>query len=205
MTDAMKTSRLYLLRHGPTTAPKGCFVGSTDVPLSGRGLSRLQGAVTPLQAVDCWYCSPMLRTRQTLKYLRQHGCPVHNPVYDERLREIDFGRWEMQTFAEIASADPQGIEAWNRYPDFTFPTGEAVPAFIRRAEEMLAVFSTANSGSICAVTHGGIIRTMICLALGLSVRNYLLFAVEPASLTVLELFTEGWILRGLNVLSSVVS
>jgi hypothetical protein len=41
---------------------------------------------------------------------------------------------------------------------------------------------------------------MICLALGLPPRSYLLFDVRPASLTVLELFPGGsGVLRGLNL------
>jgi alpha-ribazole phosphatase len=196
---SIQSTRLFLLRHGPTTAPAGCFVGSTDVSLSGQGLSRLKTLVPQLNKADCWYCSPMLRTRQTLEQLRRHDCPVNAPVYDERLREIDFGRWEMKTFAEIAAKDEEHIEAWNQYSNFVFPEGETVPDFIRRVQEMLTLFTLADSESIAVITHGGIIRTMICLALGISVRNYLLFDVQPASLTVLELFSEGGVLRILNL------
>ncbi|MCW5211081.1 histidine phosphatase family protein, partial [Desulfobulbus sp. N3] len=125
------------------------------------------------------------------------------PVYDERLREIDFGRWELQTFADIAAQDEELLPAWNQYLDFTFPEGEAVAAFIQRVEAMLAVFSgmetSAGTNTVAVVTHGGVIRTMICLALGISPRNYLLFDVQPASLTVLDLFSEGGVLRGLNL------
>lgn len=190
---------MHLLRHSPTTAPPGCLLGSTDVPLSGEGLSRLNGLIEPhLQTVERWHCSPMLRARQTLAHLREHGCPVRHPVEDERLREIDFGRWEMKTFAEIAAAEPTLIEAWQQHTDFVFPEGEAIADFVRRAEEMLKVF-IGLGGSIAAVTHGGVIRTMICLALGLPARNYLLFDVQPASLTILDLFPDGGVLRGLNL------
>ncbi|MCI5144351.1 MAG: hypothetical protein D3923_02210 [Candidatus Electrothrix sp. AR3] len=195
----VKSTLLYLLRHGPTAAPKGCFVGSTDVSLSGQGLARLKGLTDHLQPVERWYCSPMLRTRQTFARLRQAEGLLNDPVYDQRLREIDFGRWEMQTFAEIAATDPEQLESWSQYVDFAFPAGEPVSDFISRTEEMLSLFSAAESSNIGVVTHGGIIRTMICLALGLSVQNYLLFEVQPASLTLLELFSQGGILRGLNI------
>jgi len=202
MTDYMPT-QLFLLRHGPTSAPPGCFAGSSDVPLSGQGLARLDKISAQLKNIDCWYCSPMLRTRQTLQHLRHLGCRVGEPVYDERLREIDFGRWELQTFADIAAKDEELLPAWNQYLDFVFPEGEAVPTFIQRVEAMLAVFSgmetSTGTNTVAVVTHGGVIRTMICLALGISPRNYLLFDVQPASLTVLDLFSEGGVLRGLNL------
>ncbi|MGB5684282.1 MAG: histidine phosphatase family protein, partial [Candidatus Electrothrix sp.] len=158
-----------------------------------------------LKDVDCWYCSPMLRTRQTLEYLQQKGCSAAKPLYDQRLREIDFGCWELQTFANIAAQDEELLPAWNQYLDFTFPEGEAVAAFIERVKAMLTVFSgmesstSTGTNTVAVVTHGGVIRTMICLALGISPRNYLLFDVQPASLTVLDLFSEGGVLRGLNL------
>ncbi|RWX45816.1 alpha-ribazole phosphatase [Candidatus Electrothrix aarhusensis] len=196
-------TRLLLLRHGPTSAPPGCFAGSSDVPLSGKGLARLDNIRARLKDIDCWYCSPMLRTRQTLESLQQKGCSAREPLYDERLREIDFGRWELQTFADIAAQDEELLPAWNQYLDFTFPEGEAVTAFIQRVGSMLTVFSgmetSTGTNTVAVVTHGGVIRTMICIALGISPRNYLLFDVQPASLTVLELFSEGGVLRGLNL------
>jgi alpha-ribazole phosphatase len=212
MTDYMPT-RLFLLRHGPTSASPGCFAGSSDVPLSGQGLTRLNNIRAQLKDIDCWYCSPMLRTRQTLQHLQNLdlGCQVGEPVYDERLREIDFGRWELQTFSDIVAKDKEQLAAWNQYLDFVFPEGEAVSAFIQRVEAMLAVFSgmgnstgtstsaSSSANTVAVVTHGGVIRTMICLALGISPRNYLLFDIQPASLTVLDLFSKGGVLRGLDL------
>lgn len=199
MTEHRPT-RLFLLRHGPTSAPPSCLVGSSDVPLSGQGLTRLGKIISQLEGIDCWYCSPMLRTRQTLEQLRREGCSAEHPVYDERLREIDFGRWELQRFADIAAQDEELLAAWNnQYLDFAFPEGEPVSAFIERVEAMLAFFSESEHNAVGVMTHGGVIRTMICLALGIFPRNYLLFDVQPASLTVLDIFSEGGVLRGLNL------
>ncbi len=190
--------RLFLLRHGPTTAPQGCFAGSTDLPLSGQGLAGLKELLPHLQEIETWYCSPMRRTRQTLDCLCQQGCQIKQPVYDARLREIDFGAWEMKTFAEIAAADPEQIVAWQDYERFAFPNGETVADFLQRTQEMLAVLA-ASGKQVAAVTHGGVIRAMICMALGLPPRSYLLFDVRPASLTVLDLFSNGAVLRALNL------
>lgn len=192
-------TQLYLLRHGPTSAPDGSFVGSTDVPLSGQGLERLSGVISYLREVDCWYCSSMQRARQTVDVLLHSGCDIGEIQYDERLREIDFGRWEMKTFSEITASDPDDISGWNRYIDFVFPDGEAVNDFILRVQEMLQLFTFSGSDRIAIMSHGGVIRTMICHALGISPRNYLLFDVQPASLTILDLYTEGGVLRGLNL------
>ncbi len=193
------TTLLSLLRHGPTSAPVGSFIGSTDAGLSGHGLERLTGVLPYLSDIECWHASPMQRTRQTLAELQRRGCSIHDIVYEDRLREVDFGRWEQKTFIEIAAADPDLINSWQDYENFTFPKGEAVQAFILRVREMLEVLYCSDHNSIGIMTHGGVIRTMICLALNIPVRDYLLFDVQPASLTLLELYDQGGILKGLNL------
>lgn len=192
-------TQLYLLRHGPADVESGALVGSTDVGLNSRGLERLAGLRRQLEDVDAWYCSPMLRTRQTLDVLRQHIRIEQEICYDDRLREVNFGRWEMQNFADISNADPGLIDSWAEYTDFVFPEGEAVADFCERVGVILELFMTHDAEKIGVVTHGGVIRTLICLALGISVRNYLLFDVQPASLAHLELFDKGGLLKGLNI------
>ncbi len=192
-------TQLYLLRHGSTDVESGALVGSTDVGLDGKGLERLAGLSRRLEDVEVWYCSPMLRTRQTLDELQRHISTGQEIRYDDRLREIDFGRWEMQCFADISKADPGLIDSWTRYTDFVFPGGEEVAGFCERVGTMLELFMVHDAEKIGVITHGGVIRTLICLALGISVRNYLLFDVQPASLTVLELFDKGGVLKGLDL------
>ncbi len=192
-------TQLYLLRHGSADVEPGALVGSTDVGLNGKGLERLAGLSRQLEDVDDWYCSPMLRTRQTLDELQRHISIRQEIRYDDRLREIDFGRWEMQCFSDISKADPGLIDSWTEYTDFVFPEGEAVAGFCERVETMLQLFMAHDTERIGVITHGGVIRTLICLSLGISVQNYLLFDVQPASLTVLELFDKGGVLKGLNL------
>ena len=116
--------RLFLLRHGRTAAPAGCLVGSTDLPLSGQGLAELTALLPHLQTAETWYCSPLQRASQTLTCLQEQGCQIAQPRYDARLREIDFGAWEMKTFTEIAAADSDKISAWQEdYEHFVFPEG----------------------------------------------------------------------------------
>ena len=194
------TTQIFLVRHGPTTAASGVLAGSTELPLSGRGLKRLGNIAGKLVPIQHWYASPQLRARQTLDVLAGYGCSLPRVCYDERLREIDFGRWEMQSFADIAGTNPGLVDDWScDYLDFVFPGGERVRDFIERVEAMADLFRKTKKERVAVVTHGGVIRTMICLVLGISPRNYLLFDVAPASLTILELHHEGGLLKALNL------
>jgi broad specificity phosphatase PhoE len=194
--------RLILIRHAATEASeKKLLLGSTDTGVSSAGLQqleRLSALVEPYKP-GSWYCSSMQRAVQTAERLQSCGVIDQQCIVDERLKEIDFGRWEQKSFTEIELSDPDLIQAWSQYDDFVFPGGEAVAAFAGRVAEMLDVFRSAGEKQIGIVTHGGVIRNMICLSLGISTRNYLLFSVNPASLTIIDLYPEGGVLAGLNM------
>lgn len=195
-------SRLLLIRHAAIDAAgHSLLVGASDVPASPHGLRDL-ARLSPVLAgfrPEAWFCSPLLRARQTCARLGEFCETAHTPVVDERLREIDFGRWEMKGFAAIAEEDPDLLPAWCEYDSFTFPGGEAVAAFCERVAAMLAELRAAEHREVAMVSHGGVIRTLICLALNLPPRNYLLFDVRPGSLAVLDLHPDGAVLAGLNL------
>lgn len=195
--------RLLLIRHATTGAANhGRMVGSTDVPADPAGLieaGRLPEVLAAFQPQAC-YCSPMRRARQTAQKLTSAFAGADRPCIEPLLREINFGRWEMQTWQEIMAAeDAAMIERWGRYTDFVFPGGEAVKDFIDRVGQALEKLRVAEEREIAVVTHGGVIRTMICLSLGLDARNYLLFNVQPGTVTVLDLYEQGGLLSGLNL------
>ncbi len=143
----------------------------------------------------------MLRARQTAERLG-HGSagPPDGMIVDERLREIDFGSWEMRRLADIlSSSDPDLIRNWSAYESFVFSVGEAVSAFGRRVAEFFSMVQGAADREIYLICHGVVIRTMIYQVLGLPANHYLLFNIRPATLTVLDLYSEGGVLSGLNL------
>jgi broad specificity phosphatase PhoE len=138
----------------------------------------------------------MLRTRQTLERLQAVGV-ARNVTFDERLREMDFGNYEMKTFAQLAKSGVD-MAGWLEYTHFAFPGGESVAHFSQRLQEVLAFFHTCSEDQLLVLAHGGVIRTLLCLLLGLDIKNYLLFAVDHASWSTVELYSEGGVLTGLN-------
>lgn len=195
-------TRALLIRHAAIDgAKRPLLVGASDAPAGSRGLGEL-ARLAPVLAdfrPEAWFCSPLLRARQTCARLSEFCPAAGSAIVDERLREIDFGRWEMKSFAEIAGAEPELIAGWTEYDHFTFPEGEAVAAFCARAAAVLVDLRASGHREVALVAHGGIIRTLICLALGLSPKQYLLFDVRPGTMAVLDLYAEGAILAGLNL------
>ncbi len=188
--------QLHFVRHAETVAPPGSLVGATDAALSTKGKVQAKQLAGQLPTGVPCLCSPLLRARQTLEQLQD--CGVAQKVsFDERLREIDFGDYELKTFAEIVAAGGD-IDAWMEYSHFTFPHGESVACFVERLQALLAEWRLYQEEQLIVLTHGGVIRTMICLALGLDIKSYLLFNVKYASWSTVELYSQGGVLTALN-------
>ncbi|MEJ2200962.1 MAG: histidine phosphatase family protein [Desulfuromonadaceae bacterium] len=144
------------------------------------------------------FCSPLLRVRETLAH-SELDLICHQ---DADLREIDFGRWEGLSFAEIAHDYPIEVNRWARLErDFRFPEGEAYIDFLQRiqkAADRIARTAAAQTEPLAVFAHGGVIRALICHWLGLPAKHYLLFEVEPASISTVRLFGDRGLLTGLN-------
>jgi len=191
------TKRLILARHAEVDLRyKGQFLGSTDARLSTLGLRQASALAQSLRSYNSAsiLVSPKLRAIETAESL---NCDYR---IETDLREIDFGRWEGLTFKEIsASEDSSLIEQWNEFDlDFAFPGGESLGGFVERISRTADRLTAHSSDIVIAVTHGGVIRAMICYLLGLDPKNYLLFDVKRASITTIDLYEGSGVLAGLS-------
>ncbi len=193
----MVEKHVYLLRHGDT-GRHGCYIGSTDVPLSLLGQQQVRdtGRTLRQKNIDKVFCSPMLRCRQTCEQL---DLPIPYQV-NELLKEVDFGRWEGKNFSEIVADDSEAVARWTNDPvHFRFPEGEALVDFHKRVAVIMKMLYEDHSKHILLVTHGGIIRHLVCICLGIPLDKYLAFAVQPGSFSSLQLYSGGGVLTGMNV------
>ena len=188
----MPTKRIHLIRHGATaTRYQGRYIGSTDVSLSPEG--RQQAFELACFVDRCsghvLLSSPLQRCREsaTLACASQ----VDTLLIDRGLREVDFGRWEGMTFAEIQRQFPQEVIAWAELrPEFTFPGGDNLGAFMERMQRVKQKLCSMPDRAILLFTHGGVIRFLLCLFLGRPLQDYLSFQIPPASVTTL-VYEEG--------------
>ncbi len=191
---------LMLLRHGSTDAAfDKKLVGRTDIPINAEGRRQAQ-AMSPYIAdsePDMCFCSPLLRARQTADIVT---CAVGLDFEEiPDLCEIDFGRWEQMTFEEISASEPELVSRWAAWDEgFSFPEGESLRDFAGRVRRAADHMVRNGASRVLAVTHGGVIRAMICHLLGLSMSQYLLFDVKLASLTTIEVFDGRGVLKELR-------
>ncbi len=194
--------KLLLVRHCETGPDYyGRFVGSADIglgPAAPEQAERLAAIIAGHQP-DITFCSPLRRAQLTAELVAS-ATPLGKILTEPDLREVDFGRWEGLTFAEIAKGDAELVKRWAVWsPEFAFPGGEVTGDFLKRVQGAGDKLAARGEETVLVIAHGGVVRALICHLLGLPARNYLLFDIKPARLTVIDYFPEGGILSGLNM------
>ena len=160
----MQSYTIHLIRHGATKGNQlGQYIGRTDLPLAPEGaeqlreLSRAGGYPT----AQVYYCSPLLRCRETLNILY----PDAEPVVVEGLRECDFGEWEGKTAKELMEEDPSFAKWMESGAQATPPGGESGAVFMHRVceafEKLVEDMLRSRTTSAVIVTHGGVIMTIL--------------------------------------------
>ena len=171
----MPITRIFLVRHGATVlSAEDRFAGSTDVELSDEGRAQAERLAERLadEDIGAAYASPMQRTRETAAIVTaSHRLEVKT---SEAFREIDHGRWEKMTRAEVEHGYPDEYAAWEADP-FTFAPqgGESGLAVMARALPALRDVVVGNAGrKVLLVSHKATIRLMLSSLLGFDARGY---------------------------------
>lgn len=179
--------RIDLLRHGDT-GRDGHLDGRTDPPLSETGWRQFarqtEGGDWKLVV-----SSPLDRARSAAEGLAQRtSTPLR---IDADWRELDFGRWEGRSRAEIgAEPDAAGLlEAFYADPAaFTAPGGESWTMLRDRVGHALARLTAATElAPVLVVTHGGAMRAALSLILGWPLQSLWSLRIKPATRITLEI------------------
>lgn len=192
---------IYLLRHGEVVhAERRRFIGHLDVPLSPNGeaqcarqAERLRGA--GLAAVFTSDLSRAYRSGEIIG--APHGLvPRTLPA----LREMDMGRWDGLTSAELEAQEPAAFKDWmSRVGEYPFPGGEDVPRLAARAWPAFEALAAEFAGrAVAVIAHAGPNRAILCRALELPLTRLTAFGQDYAGLTVLARAGDRWRLSRLN-------
>jgi alpha-ribazole phosphatase/probable phosphoglycerate mutase len=174
-------TRLILIRHAdPADEARGRCYGSLDVGLSAAGAARADRlavglASVPLAAI---YTSPRLRAVRTAEAIAApRGL---EPVTEDGMRELDFGRLEGRTYEEIAASHPELYRRWMETPtEVAFPGGESYAELRVRVLRAVAEIRLRHpDGAAAVVSHGGPLRVLLAEALAMPAAT--IFRIEQA-------------------------
>lgn len=171
--------KLIFIRHTSVAVEKGICYGQTDVPLAETFPSEAKEVKKNLSGykIDVAYTSPLARCRRLAE-----ACGFTNAFPDNRLMEMNFGKWEMKRYDEIS--DPR-LRLW--YDDFlnvTATEGESVMMQRDRLDDFLVSLHYENDKTIAIFTHGGILIHALVLLKGLTYEEA--YAMNPGYGSVLE-------------------
>lgn len=165
-------TRLHLIRHGQTDwNAQGRWQGqSPQAPglnATGMAQARATAALLVGQHFDVFYCSDLLRARQTADIVNE---VVNLPICIEpRLREINQGDWEGLTNDVIAPRWPAEWEQRNRDPlNMQRPNGESVAMVAARMKLAADDLAARHCGQdVLIVSHGLALATLVCHVKGI--------------------------------------
>ncbi|MCW3805407.1 alpha-ribazole phosphatase [Plebeiibacterium marinum] len=151
--------QLYIIRHTTPDVTPGICYGISDLDVNGSFdeeaavINKLLKEVNPSSI----YSSPLIRCDK----LAQKLFPDSVINYDVRLKELDFGDWEMQPWASI---DKNTMDKWaNNFMNQSPPNGETFHQLYNRCLQSFNDIEkqTTKGETVAIVSHSGVIRSLL--------------------------------------------
>lgn len=186
---------IFLIRHTSVDVPKGICYGKSDVGLNhtaeeeiAKTTERLS-TLCDIKNVAVW-SSPAHRCITLAKSIREDF------QLEERLWEMNFGDWEMQAWIDIKRkhTDPWMAD----FVNVNTPNGESFKELFLRANDFLDEIITQNHEQIVLVNHSATIRTIICRALDLDLKNAFRMEIDYGSITRVTYKNGFWSVKFVN-------
>lgn len=182
--------RLWLVRHGETQWNKEKrLCGHTDIPLSEEGRRQVRWLAGTLQhePIDTIYTSDLSRARETAEIIasqHEHTPPI---IVSSAWREVSFGAWEGLTYSEIAEQYQDRLDYFTDPEHVSAPEGESLTDVWARLLPALQKLRTHTSENSLLVGHGGMLRVLLCRALGVPLNQQWQWRIDTGSCSILDL------------------
>jgi alpha-ribazole phosphatase len=172
---------IHLIRHTTPDIEAGICYGQSDIPLKNSFEIEFESVLknAPVNA-EIIYTSPLKRCVALASFL---GYSLHLPVKnDDRLKELNFGTWEMQFWNDIEQI---ALRKWMKdYENERCHQGESFRDLLDRVADFLNEIRPYNS--IVCVTHAGVIKSANVILSGLSLADAMRLSVDYGSVTTLQ-------------------
>lgn len=168
---------VYLIRHTTPDVKKGICYGQTDLNIK---IDTFKDELEYIKSnlpkdIDCFYSSTLKRC----SILAEHLSPVVN--LDERLKELNFGRWENKSWDEISSTE---LNLWMQdFVNVNPPDGENYINLHQRTINFIDDILERSHKKIAIVTHAGNIRSILSYILDLALENSFRIQLSYASVS----------------------
>ncbi len=156
---------IYLIRHTTPKVEKGICYGQTDLDLAESYSEEFNTIHETLPKGNYKvYSSPLKRCDVLAKTYSD------TITYDDRLKELNFGDWEMQPWDNIPKQD---IEPWMEdFVNIIVPNGESYTQLSKRVNDFFSSLIEKNEHQNSIITtHSGVIRAYLAKLLGIPLKD----------------------------------
>jgi alpha-ribazole phosphatase len=194
-------TRLYLARHGETTASAEYrYIGQTDVDINGNGLEQMERLKQRLkdEEIHAFFSSDLIRARKGAEIIASsHGIA---PVACPEFREIHLGIWEGMTREEIMERYPEEYTA--RLQDLVHRRVEGGECFRdvhdRVMRKLSRILAERAGSTILLLAHGGVNRVILFDALKLDLANLTRLDQSYGCINIIDYYDTGPVVKLVN-------
>lgn len=191
-----------LMRHGETAWNReGRVMGRNPIELDADGRAQVQASVpfARLLQPELIVTSPLARARQSAEIIAA-GIGDIPVAEDPQLSEVKYGRWEGMVYHDLIE-DADYLNYRDHPLDAPTPGGETIAQVQSRGVEAVRRAITDNSGRrILFVSHGDIIRTVLCHFMRLELAHFRRIRVDNAAFSGFQLVGDFAEMKFLNLL-----
>ena len=174
--------KLTLVRHTRLQIDSDICYGQADIDVSMHFEQESSELSAKLfnQTFDAVYASPLQRCAKLAQALDKGDIR-----YDNRLKELHFGDWEMQAWDSLPR---DYFDKWaQNYGHMAPPNGETFSELQARGVSFIKEMKEAHTDQhLLVVTHGGMIRAMLAYILNMPLKGLFRIDVDYASITELH-------------------
>lgn len=168
---------IYLIRHTKPNVKAGTCYGWTDLDVDISFYKELETIKNKATDIDNFkfYSSPLMRCSKLAKELAGDN----NISFDERLKELNFGKWEGLEWDNIPEDE---MSVWGAdYINNKVPEGESYSEMLERVKDF---WSSVNiNENIVIVAHDGVIRAILYFLLEMKKENVFRINLEYGAVT----------------------
>jgi broad specificity phosphatase PhoE len=190
-----------LMRHGETEWNKqGRVMGRNPVELTEHGRAQVAATARFAESIkpDLIVTSPLVRARQSAEIFAAAlgGIEI---LEEPAIAEVLYGRWEGLHYHELID-DPHYITYRKSPIQHPTPGGETIPEVQARGVAAVMRMIEAHPGQrIVFVSHGDIVRTVLCHFLKVELEHFHRIRVDNAALSAIQISGEFAEVKFLNL------
>ncbi|MGY0408218.1 MAG: alpha-ribazole phosphatase [Polaribacter sp.] len=146
---------IIFIRHTTPKIKKGICYGQADIDVIASfsdEVAKISTKIMDIEPITVFYSSPLLRCKKLAQTLSS------NIIFDNRLKELNFGDWELQPWNSINKKE---LNIWMQdFVNETVPNGESYINLHTRTVSFLSEISKKQPKKVVIVTHAGVMRSL---------------------------------------------